>query len=110
MLVHCNTCKKNVESISCWTVIDTKTHTRYYECKDPCKREPPPTPPQPQPQEPPRTLEPFELTIEDDESIEEQEETTEVQSWAYRPKESMISKVLTFFGLQTHEYKRIKQD
>lgn len=107
MLVHCNTCKKNVESISCWTVIDTKTHTRYYECKDPCK---PPPQPQQQPQEPPRTIEPFELTIEDDEIMEEQEESIEVQSWANTPKESMISKVLTFFGLQTHEYKRIKQD
>ncbi len=109
MLIQCNICKKNVESTSCWAVIDTKTRTRYYECKDPC--EPPPQP-QPQPPQPQPPLEPFELSIvdEEEESIEEQEETTEVQSWASKPKESMISKVLTFFGLQTHEYKRIKQD
>lgn len=34
MLVSCKHCVREIEESMCWCVIDTRTHTRTYECKD----------------------------------------------------------------------------
>lgn len=40
--VICKHCEHTVQADSCWCVIDSKTKTRYYECKANCLSLPPP--------------------------------------------------------------------
>lgn len=81
--VLCDICKKVVSPLDCWCVIDTKTHSRQYECKKICT-----PPPAPQPLSLP--LEPFELEIEDGirdvEQVAQRIEEQRVTEWteAYR--------------------------
>ena len=104
MLVNCIVCEKTVEGTSCWTVIDAKSHKRWYECKDQCKLKSKGKPIL----DPIRIPEVKQEELEDPEALEKEEETAEPQ--AYRPKKPLLSRVLSFFGFQTFQYKRIKQD
>ena len=71
--VLCEICKKVVSPLTCWCVIDTKTHKRVYECKEKCVAPPPPPPPPP-------PLEPFEITIVNE--IEHSNPNDQVTEWS----------------------------
>lgn len=88
--VVCSICESKVSSLECWCVIDTKTHTRMYECKKPCVRPaPPPAPP------------PVELEIEE-------LPQPPVEDWveAY-PRPSLFRRILGFF-LTEPVYTKVK--
>ena len=93
--VCCCICKKVVSPLDCWCVIDTKTHSRQYECKKSCKL---PTPPRPVPNPPPPPLEPFELEIVDEPEIETEQEPVSVGDWANAyPRNSLLQRIRQWF-------------
>ncbi len=101
--VLCEICRKIQKIEDCWCVIDTKTHSRRYECRKLCKS---PIPPRRVPDPEPIT-EPFEISIPDE------PETATVQvpiveNWAEPyPRVTLFQQIRNWFQTPTG-YTKVK--
>ncbi len=86
--IQCAICKEDKSIDDCWCVIDSKTKSRYYECKKKCK---PPIP--------------IEITIPSD-TIQEEEELPEVHDI---PPKGLFERAMEWFtGKPNDGYTKMK--